>query len=71
LLQTGVAAFSTRQRVTLTAGGQQINVNGAGGRANSYLLDGANMNGYAGLAVATGADTTLGVDLIREWRCHE
>ena len=68
LLQTGVAAFSTRQRATITARGQQINVNGADGRANSYLLDGANMNGYAGLAVATAADTTLGVDMIREFR---
>jgi hypothetical protein len=68
LLQTGVAAFSTRQRSTITARGQQININGAAGRANSYLLDGANMNGYAGLAVATAADTTLGVDMIREFR---
>jgi hypothetical protein len=67
-LQTGVAAFSTRQRSTITARGQQININGASGRANSYLLDGANMNGYAGLAVATAADTTLGVDMIRELR---
>jgi Carboxypeptidase regulatory-like domain/TonB dependent receptor-like, beta-barrel/TonB-dependent Receptor Plug Domain len=68
LLQPGVAAFATRQRATITGRGQQINVNGADGRANSYLLDGANMNGYAGLAVATAADTTLGVDMIREFR---
>ena len=26
------------------------------------------MNGYAGLAVATAADTTLGIDMIREFR---
>jgi hypothetical protein len=68
LLQTGIVAFSTRQRATVTARGQQINVNGADGRANSYLLDGANMTAYAGLAVATAADTTLGVDMIREFR---
>lgn len=68
LLQTGVAVFNTRQRATVTARGQQININGADGRANSYLLDGANMNGYAGLAVPTAADTTLGVDMIREFR---
>ena len=68
LLQPGVAAFSTRQRNTVTSRGQQININGAAGRANSYLLDGANMNGYSGLAVATAGDTTLGVDMIREFR---
>ena len=68
LLQPGVAAFSTRARAGPSGRGQQINVNGASGRANSYLLDGANMNGYAGVAVATAADTTLGVDMIREFR---
>jgi hypothetical protein len=68
LLQPGVVAFSARQRTGPTGRGQQLNINGANGRANSYLLDGANMNGYAGVAVATAADTTLGVDLIREFR---
>jgi len=68
LLQPGVAAFNTRARNTVTSRGQQINVNGAAGRANSYLLDGANMSGYAGLAVPTAGDTTLGVDMIREFR---
>lgn len=67
-LQTGVAAFNARQRVGPTGRGQQLNINGANGRANSYLLDGANMSSYAGVAVATAADTTLGVDLIREFR---
>src|SRR5437867_3909534 len=32
------------------------------------LLDGANMSGYGGLAVANAADTTLGLDTIREFR---
>jgi hypothetical protein len=68
LLQPGVVAFNTRGRAGVTGRGQQININGADGRANSYLLDGANMNGYAGLAVATAADTTLGIDMIREFR---
>ena len=53
---------------SLSSRGQQININGADGRANSYLLDGANMNSYGGMAVATAADTTLGVDMIREFR---
>lgn len=68
LLQPGVAAFSMRNTGSLTSRGQQININGANGRANSYLLDGANMSSYAGVAVSTAADTTLGVDMIREFR---
>ena len=68
LLQPGVAAFSNRGPASLTTRGQQININGANGRANSYLLDGANMSSYAGVAVSTAADTTLGVDMIREFR---
>jgi len=53
---------------SLTSRGEEININGANGRANSYLLDGANMSSYGGVAVATAADTTLGVDTIREFR---
>src|SRR5438093_5424211 len=68
LLQPGVAAFSLRNTGSLTSRGLQININGANGRANSYLLDGANMSSYAGVAVSTAADTTLGVDMIREFR---
>lgn len=68
LLQPGVVAFSMRGAASLTTRGQQININGADGRANSYLLDGANMSSYAGVAVSTAADTTLGVDMIKEFR---
>src|SRR5205085_10678569 len=57
-----------RNTGSLTSRGQQLNINGANGRANSYLLDGANMSSYAGVAVSTAADTTLGVDMIREFR---
>src|SRR5438876_9642049 len=39
-----------------------------GGRSNSFLIDGANMKGYAGIATVTAADSTLGVDTIREFR---
>jgi carboxypeptidase family protein/TonB-dependent receptor-like protein len=68
LLQPGVAAFNMRNTGSLTSRGLQININGANGRANSYLIDGANMSSYAGVAVSTAADTTLGVDMIREFR---
>src|SRR5207249_1509589 len=63
LLQPGVAAFNA-----LPARGQQLNINGAGGRTNSYLLDGANMKSVAGRGLSNAADTTLGLDMIREFR---
>ena len=68
LLQPGVVAFTMRGPGSLTSRGEEININGANGRANSYLLDGANMSSYGGVAVSTAADTTLGVDMIREFR---
>src|SRR5216110_1260911 len=37
-------------------------------RSNSYLLDGANMRGYAGTATVSAAETTLGVETIQEFR---
>lgn len=39
-----------------------------GFRSNSYLLDGANMRGYAGTATVSAAETTLGVETIGEFR---
>jgi hypothetical protein len=45
-----------------------LNINGMGGRSNSYLIDGTNMRGYAGMATVTAADTTLGVETIQEFR---
>lgn len=68
LAQPGVQAFRTRQTGGLAGRGQQLNINGATGRSNSYLLDGANMKSYHGVAVSTAADTTLGVETVREFR---
>ncbi len=68
LLQPGITSFKERNSQTVNGRGEQLNVNGAGGRSNSYLLDGANMKGYYGLAVATAAETSLGVETIREFR---
>ena len=39
-----------------------------GFRSNSYLIDGANMRGYAGTATVSAAETTLGVETIQEFR---
>ncbi len=68
LLQTGVVSFKSRSTGGLSGRGLQINVNGAGARSNSFLLDGANMKSFHGVAVSTAGDTTLGVETIREFR---
>ena len=65
VLEPGIVVFKA---LPAAARGQQLNINGAGGRSNSYLLDGANMKSVAGRGVSNAADTTLGLDMIREFR---
>src|SRR5262249_16303613 len=67
-LQPGIINFTEKSGTSSSTRGVQLNVNGMGGRSNSYLIDGANMRGYAGIATVTAADTTLGVDTIQEFR---
>src|SRR5512132_2188366 len=67
-LQPGIVQFTERTSTSPAQRGVQLNINGMGGRSNSYLLDGANMRGYAGIATVTAADSTLGVETIREFR---
>ena len=68
LLQPGVVQFTERLPSGSSTKGVQLNINGMGGRSNSYLLDGANMRNFAGVASVTAADSTLGVETIREFR---
>src|SRR5712692_995832 len=68
LLQPGVLNFVEKNGTSSSTKGMQLNINGMGGRSNSYLLDGANMRGYAGIATVSAADSTLGVETIREFR---
>ncbi|MBI4460566.1 MAG: TonB-dependent receptor [Acidobacteria bacterium] len=49
-------------------GGPVMSVNGAPVRSNNYLLDGASMVSFHGFASGSQAQTTLGVEGIREWR---
>ena len=67
-LQPGIVQFTERTSTSPVQRGVQLNINGMGGRSNSYLMDGANMRGYAGQATVTAADTTLGVETIQEFR---
>jgi hypothetical protein len=68
LLQPGVASFHEKDSNASSNRGTKFNVNGMGFRSNSYLLDGANMRGYAGTATVSAAETTLGVETIQEFR---
>lgn len=67
-LQPGVVQFTEKSGTLGATRGVQLNINGMGGRSNSYLIDGANMKGYFGLATVTAADSTLGVETIQEFR---
>jgi len=67
-LQPGIIQFTEKSGTASATRGVQLNINGMGRRSNSYLIDGANMKGYAGLATVTAADSTLGVETIREFR---
>src|SRR5262249_3859318 len=67
-LQPGIVSFTEKSPTAPATRGTQLNINGMGGRSNSYLIDGANMKGYAGLGTVSAAETTLGVATIREFR---
>src|SRR5712691_13508068 len=67
-LQPGIVQFTEKSGTAPATRGVQLNINGMGGRSNSFLIDGANMRGYAGIATVSAADSTLGVETIREFR---
>src|SRR2546427_8366941 len=68
LLQPGVSNFSEKDSTSSSNRGTKLNINSMSFRSNSYLLDGANMRGYAGTATVSAAETTLGVETIQEFR---
>src|SRR3989454_488951 len=67
-LQPGIVQFTEKTGTAPATRGVQLNINGMGARSNSFLIDGANMRGYAGIATVSAADSTLGVDTIQEFR---
>jgi hypothetical protein len=67
-LQPGIVQFTEKLSTSPAQRGVSLNINGMGGRSNSFLIDGANMRGYAGMATVTAADSTLGVETIQEFR---
>src|SRR5437867_3153782 len=68
LLQPGVVSFQEKDSTFSSNRGTKLNINGMSFRSNSYLIDGANMRGYAGTATVSAAETTLGVETIQEFR---
>ncbi len=68
LLQPGVTSFNEKDSTASSNRGTKLNINGMSFRSNSYLLDGANMRGYAGTATVSAAETTLGVETLQEFR---
>src|SRR5205814_56005 len=67
-VDTGVNSFTEKDSTASSNRGTKLNINGMSFRSNSYLLDGANMRGYAGTATVSAAETTLGVETIQEFR---
>src|SRR5207244_11907737 len=67
-LQPGIVQFTEKLTTSPAQRGVSLNINGMGGRSNSFLIDGANMRGYAGMATVTASDSTLGVERIQEFR---
>jgi hypothetical protein len=68
LLQPGITESSTTGSTAVGWAGIQYSSNGAGLRANNYLLDGGpQLNGY-NLNAASSTGSTLGVDGIQEYR---
>ena len=68
LLQTGVAQHVNRSATTTLLVGMLFSANGATLRSNNFLLDGAIMQGYTGVAAASTSGSTLGIEGIREYR---
>ncbi|MBI2818040.1 MAG: carboxypeptidase regulatory-like domain-containing protein [Acidobacteria bacterium] len=68
LLQTGVAQHVNRSPTTTLLVGMLFSSNGATLRSNNFLLDGAIMQSYTGVAAASTSGSTLGVEGIREYR---
>ncbi len=68
LMQAGVSRDPASGSGGAMMRGMWFSSNGAGGRSNNYLLDGAQMSNFNGNSSGTVTDSTLGVEGIREYR---
>jgi outer membrane receptor protein involved in Fe transport len=68
LLQTGIANVSSLEADVRGIGGDIFLSNGAPQRSNNYMLDGAIMQNFYGMNTASVAQTSLGVDGIKEFK---
>jgi hypothetical protein len=67
-LQPGVIAYPHRDTGSVVAHGMGASINGQDPRANVYLLDGTLMNDFTNGPAGSAAGTTLGVEMVREFR---
>lgn len=67
-LQPGILAYPHRDTGSIVAHGVGASVNGQNPRANVYLLDGTLMNDFTNGPAGSAAGTTLGVEMVREFR---
>ncbi len=68
LMQTGVSQHLNKSATTTLLVGMLFSSNGATLRSNNFLLDGAIMQSFTGVAAASTSGSTLGVEGIREYR---
>ena len=68
LLQPGIANVSSLEVNVRGIGGDIFLANGAPQRSNNYMLDGAIMQNFYGMNTASAAQTSLGVDGIKEFK---
>lgn len=68
LLQVGTNFSRRDQNITVKGGGQRISISGMRPQANSFLLDGTDINGPANQVPGSAAGVSLGVDTVREFR---
>jgi hypothetical protein len=68
LLEPGVVATTNRDSSITRNHGTQINISGASGRSNSFLLDGASVRDSFNNGPGSVTGNFLGVDAVREFR---
>ena len=68
LLEPGVVATTSRESGVLYQHGLKININGAGSRSNTFLLDGTSVADLYNNGLGSVAGTFLGLEAVREFQ---
>jgi hypothetical protein len=68
LLEPGVVATNARETSVLYQHGLKININGAGSRSNTFLLDGTSVADLYNNGLGSAAGMFLGLEAVREFQ---